>query len=269
MSDDLVVEEVVIVEECGSDEEGEWVMGDDGEWYMVVEEYEEELGETDSVCSSPEKSEVVDLLSPRSILKRSSSLGILDKKDDVISSSASVSDIHGLMTSSERITRKKGGKFLFSGNNKKRKSPKPKKKEKKAKQMSRGNSEATLALKNDSPLSKFRAKHQAASNRIAISNRLEGIRSRAKQEKLFGEPLENLLERDTKRGLDMKSKPPSSVPYLVYYLVEHIRERGLNTSGLFRECGRHATQLQKESMIESGIPFDDLELVNRMNLYFY
>ena len=43
MSDkDYVVEEVVIVEECDGEDDGEWELGEDGCWYCVVDEYYEE-----------------------------------------------------------------------------------------------------------------------------------------------------------------------------------------------------------------------------------
>lgn len=273
MSDDVVVEEVVIVEECGSDEEGEWILGEDGEYYCVVEEYEE-IYEHD-LANIPLRPSGSKKLKDREKLKRSQSVETFSRDRDSFNNipitevtKHATDDLKKIQSSvsSDKISRHKktgsGSKSsLFKGSPFQSKKSKESPKKKKRAEIKKAQSDATLNVKSESAFSKFRAKQQAASNRMAFSTKLEMMRLKARTERVFGESLENLLERDLRRT-DIDTMLPPSVPYIVHYLTEHLRKRGLHTPGIFRECGRHSTQLQIEGQIENNIPFNELDLVN-------
>ena len=288
MSADVVVEEVVIVEEYDGegDEDGEWVLGDDGYWYCTIEEVEE-IEELDSPPTEIKKPTLLDKKLTDIKRDRTQSLHSLPESlrtgtsclieirtqrlgretnslpSSPIKAPVEPSKIKIPKARTPTLKRRKTGTGTLQRKEKMTKSSGTVKKEKEKKKtltkvVQRRRSESILSVKEGNALSKIRAKQQAATNKMALSNRIESMRQRGR-EKIFGETLDNLVLRQ--RGKLEDPNNPPSVPKLVYFLAEYIRERGIKTPGLFRECGRHSTQLEKEAMIEAGVEFTDLGLV--------
>ena len=126
--------------------------------------------------------------------------------------------------------------------------------------MRRSGSETSSALKaalrgadtKGSPLSRLRtAKPSGGSSKSSKG-----------PTKFFGESLDVLQAHEAKHKKRALPNQPPYVPQAIFFIVEHIRSNGLTTPGLFRECGRHADQQEKEAAIEAGVPLEELGLVS-------
>lgn len=73
---------------------------------------------------------------------------------------------------------------------------------------------------------------------------------------LFGVDLDVVMARQA------RDKVPGEVPVVVSTTVEHIRQHGMQSPGLFRLCGHHATQMGLEAKLDEGLNELDIENID-------
>src|SRR3990167_81613 len=199
-----IIEEVVIIEsESCSDEEADWQLAEDGNWYCVVEEYEEEL-----VSESIHDTEVSEVAEHK--------LETLHVQQFARSSPSTPEVLRNGIKNGIKIGLKKGNKSLEN-------------------------------IKS-SKLKIFSDKKTKKKNAIQVKRKVEN------PEKVFGVPLNFIIANQKQKGIE------GEIPQIVQWTVENIRERGLELGGLFRQCGHHTKQLEKESLINQGTTLENLHL---------
>ena len=188
-----VVEEVVIIDsESCSDEEADWQLAEDGNWYCVVEEYEEDL--VSESINDTEISEATEHKQEAHV------------QHQFTKSSPSTPEVlRNGIKNGIKIGIKKGNKSLENIKSAK--------------------------LKNKI----FSDKKSKKKKSIQVKRKVEN------PDKVFGVPLNFIIANQKQKGVE------GEIPQIVRWTVENIRERGIELNGLFRQCGHHTKQLEKES----------------------
>ena len=75
---------------------------------------------------------------------------------------------------------------------------------------------------------------------------------------VFGDSLEEVIARQKARGIDLE------VPSIVQWTIKNLRERGMYTSGIFRQSGHHGDQISLQKLVDAGASEGALNLVSAL-----